>query len=250
MTGRTGGRAACGSHSAWPDQAPVASTTAGGTQLLTRRGPHPAQPPLRRAAPRRPRSRSAPRPPRRERREQRLDQRPRVDRRLLRRMHAAVQRRRQAGLQLAAAARRQPLGAEAERALEIVDGGAAPPPRRGRGRRAGRRAASSRSPCRSQPPARRRSPDSARRRRGSSRAASGSPKVSSPTGASIPAATRVAPAGGSARSSTSDPRAALGGAPGAGEPDDSGPHDDRVVTSLLGQTLPPPALPGSGPDGR
>ncbi len=35
-------------------------------------------------------------------------------------MHAAVEGRGQAGLQLAAAARRQPLGAEAERALQLV----------------------------------------------------------------------------------------------------------------------------------
>ena len=56
-----------------------------------------------------------------ERRQQRRGQRPRVDRRLAGRVDATVEGRRQARLQLAAAARRQPLGLEAERALQIVD---------------------------------------------------------------------------------------------------------------------------------
>ena len=56
-----------------------------------------------------------------ERRQQRRGQRPGVDRALARRVHAAGERRGQARLELAAAARRQPLGGEAERALQVVD---------------------------------------------------------------------------------------------------------------------------------
>ena len=141
-------------------------------------------------------------PPRRgERREQRRGQRPRVDRRLAGRVDAAVEGRGEARLELAAAARRQPLGLEAERALQVVDaaqlGGLVAV--EGDVERAAALV----------PGARRRrrlelgdEPGRARPRRASSPAARGSPKVSSPTGASIPAATPVAPAGGSARSST------------------------------------------------
>ena len=60
-------------------------------------------------------------PLRRAGREQSAGQRPRVDRRLAGREDAAVERGRQPRLQLAAAARRQPLRLQLERALQVVD---------------------------------------------------------------------------------------------------------------------------------
>src|SRR6185436_6559793 len=57
----------------------------------------------------------------RERREQRRGQAAGIDRALTGRVHAAVERRRQAGLQLPAAAWRQPFRAEPERALQLMD---------------------------------------------------------------------------------------------------------------------------------
>ena len=122
MTGRTGGRACSGSHSAAPDQAPVARTTWLGAQLLAGRGAHAGEP---LALEQTPSTTSVPvrtsTPSARERRQQRRGQRPRVDRRLAGRVDAAVEGGRQARLQLAAAARRQPLGLEPERALQVVD---------------------------------------------------------------------------------------------------------------------------------
>ena len=80
--------------------------------------------------------------------------------------------------------------------------------------------ARSRSRRRSPPPARRRSPGRARPRRRVISSSSGSPKASSPTGASIPAATRVAPAGGCVALEHRRPgRRACASAPGAGEAD-------------------------------
>ncbi len=53
--------------------------------------------------------------------QQRGAQLARIDDGLVGRMHAAVERRRQAGLELTATARRQPLGGEPKRALQVVD---------------------------------------------------------------------------------------------------------------------------------
>ena len=122
--------------------------------------------------------------------------------------------------------------------LQVVAPAQLAPPRRGRARRAGRPVAlyPVDSPLAASSSATN-SGHSARRRRASSPAARGSPKVSSPTGASIPAATLVAPAGGSARSSTHTRAPRLGRAPGAGEADHATADEHRIETALLGQAI-------------
>ena len=90
--------------------------------------------------------------------------------------------------------------------------GAGPPPRRGRRATVRVPVGGTRSRCRMPPRARARRQARCARRRGSARPARSSPKSASVTGASMPAATPVAPAAGSDASSTttrSPRRAAL-----------------------------------------
>ena len=118
MTGRIGGRASAGSHSA-ADQEPAASTTRRGSVLGAVGGRDPGQ--TAPSSDRRPSTSAISiRPPAASKRgDERRDQRPRIDGGLVRRVHAAAAAGAEPGLELAAGARRQPFGVEPERAHQL-----------------------------------------------------------------------------------------------------------------------------------
>ena len=141
FTGRTGGLASAGIQSRRPDQQPAVRTTARPSK------PRPSavasrQTPPACSADTRPRHRRgrAHRPPI-ERREQRRHHPARIDAGLARDVRPAADRGRQPRLELPAGPAGQPLGIEAELAVELVAAPEAPRPRRDRARRAARRAA-------------------------------------------------------------------------------------------------------------
>ena len=184
-----------------------------------------------------------------ERREQRRGHLPRVDRRLVGRVDAAVEGRGQAGLQLAAAARRQPLGAEAERALQVVHAA-----------QLGRLVAvegdvegTVADVAAAEPARRLQLGDEVRVDLG------GGDRHPQQLGlAEGELADRRQHPGGDAGSAGrrlgavehDDFGAVLGKPPGAAEADHSAADNNYVIGASIAQALPPPALPGSGPDGR
>ena len=143
---------------------------------------------------------------------------------------------------------------DAEASMELVAAAQAPRPHRGRARREALRARRNPSPG---PPARSSCAAKPGQRRSDSRLSSricSSPQDASPTGASMPAATPVAPAAGRSRSSTHTraPRSAARHARRAR----SRRHRRRsrridcLRVLCRHSDLPAPALPGSGSDGR